>query len=227
MRVGQEDDMEELENREAAFLGKLTAVITHELRNVLAIIKETSGLAEDVLAMNDQGPSPQGERLSKALSGIGRQVQRGNELIDGLNHLAHTPDTSEAQVQLNDQAAQMSVLAQRIAKQKKVSLEAVPSDANPSTVINPLRLQMTMLAAIECCLEVSTAGASVTIEPGLKDGKPAITFCIRGSDGGPHVTPEMATSPGWTALSDTAQQLGVEVKADDDAGRVRLVLPLA
>ena len=219
--------MEGLKNQEAAFLGKLTAVITHELRNVLAIIKETSGLAEDVLAMADQASSPHGERLTKALSGIGRQVQRGNELIDGLNHLAHTPDTAVAQVELNDQATQMSVLAQRLAKQKKVSLEAVPSEVNPSAVTNPLGLQMVMLSAIECCLEVSPAGASVSVEPGSKDGKPAIAFCRRGADGDPHVAPELATSPGWTALRDAAKGLGAEVEADDAAGLFRLILPPA
>ena len=39
--------MKDNENGEIVFFGKITAGITHEMKNVLAIIKESSGLVED------------------------------------------------------------------------------------------------------------------------------------------------------------------------------------
>ena len=37
---------------EIAFFGKVTASITHEIQNVLSIIKESSGLIDDVLSFS-------------------------------------------------------------------------------------------------------------------------------------------------------------------------------
>ncbi|MCP3901564.1 MAG: sensor histidine kinase, partial [Desulfobacteraceae bacterium] len=46
-----------MDNRDdkAAFFGKITASITHEIQNVLAIIKENAGLMEDFLLINQSG----------------------------------------------------------------------------------------------------------------------------------------------------------------------------
>ena len=41
--------MSTTENREAAFIGLITAGATHELRNVLAIVKESTGLIADIV----------------------------------------------------------------------------------------------------------------------------------------------------------------------------------
>ena len=53
-------------SREAAFIGKITASATHEIRNVLAIVKESAGLIDDLMqAAVTRGPLD-GDRVLKA-----------------------------------------------------------------------------------------------------------------------------------------------------------------
>ena len=50
-------------NPEAAFLSEVTAGATHELRNVLAIIKESGGLIGDLVRLHPNGESLDQERF--------------------------------------------------------------------------------------------------------------------------------------------------------------------
>ena len=79
-------------NRQVAFFGRITASITHEMKNVLAIIKETSGLMQDILAFSNEGVCPHEDKLKGTLHTISEQIERGVELTSRLNRVAHDPD---------------------------------------------------------------------------------------------------------------------------------------
>lgn len=59
--------MKENENSEIVFFGKITAGITHEMKNVLAIIKESSGLMEDLILLRPEDDFPHKESDAKRL----------------------------------------------------------------------------------------------------------------------------------------------------------------
>ena len=75
---------------EAAFLSAMTASTTHEARNVLAIIKESAGLVEDLVQMYGTRGNLDREKVDRALKRIDLQVKRGADLLTTLNRLAHT-----------------------------------------------------------------------------------------------------------------------------------------
>ena len=62
-------------NGKAAFSDKVTASVSHEIQNVLAIIKENAGLMEDILHMNRENLSSSGDRLQKCIESIKLDVQ--------------------------------------------------------------------------------------------------------------------------------------------------------
>ena len=142
--------MKEQDNREAAFLGKITAGITHEIKNVLAIIRESSGLMEDLLSLAQQETFAHGEKFSNALSTIHEQVNRGVELVNRLNRLAHSPDEPEARVDLNEQVKDIDIQADNFLHQahsiagsveilsstagSTASFAGVPTNYNPETL---------------------------------------------------------------------------------------------
>ena len=68
------------ENPEAAFMAKITASTTHEIRNVLAIVKESAGLVEDVIHSLAPRGLPNQDKLLRAVGRIDAQVSRGAEL---------------------------------------------------------------------------------------------------------------------------------------------------
>ena len=67
--------------RDALFMGRMTASATHELQNILATIRESSGLMDDLLAMSSEGFA-HAERFKKGLTVLAEQVERGMILTE-------------------------------------------------------------------------------------------------------------------------------------------------
>ena len=81
-----------MREQETTSIGKLPAGATHELMNVFATIRETSGLMEDLLALEGKTPFPHREKFGKILITIQEQVNRGMEICGRLNKFAHGMD---------------------------------------------------------------------------------------------------------------------------------------
>jgi signal transduction histidine kinase len=161
-----------MEQHETAFLGRISAGMTHEIKNVLAIIKESSGLMEDLLALSGDGSFPYREKFQQVLTTIRDQVGRGVELTTRLNRFAHSMDEPVAEVELNDLIGQMALLMQRFARLKKVQLQVVPA-AQPITVrTDPFRLQLVLAACVDYLLAQSREGAVIRLEA-RRDGRRA------------------------------------------------------
>lgn len=220
------DGMKTAQHREAEFLGRVTAGVTHELRNVLAIIRESSGLAEDLLAVAEEDTGGQRpERLAATLSTINHQITRGVDLLGHLNRLAHSPDQSVASVFLNQQVAQATALAERSARQKNVTLHAEPRTPELASNTGPLALQMTLAAAIDCLLQRLSSGCTITISAEVFGRVPAITLSCRGEAGSSPLTLEgIARSPCWEFLVELTGDLRGRIEADEAAARILLIL---
>jgi C4-dicarboxylate-specific signal transduction histidine kinase len=140
------------ENPEAAFLAHLTASATHELRNVLAVVKESAGLIEDLTAAAPRRPDAP-ERVLQAARRIDAQVGRGADLLTGLNRLAHGLDHEEESNDLGALSQQILFLYQRFIRQRRQRFEVAPGGGDRRVRTNALRLQMALAAAVDCCLE--------------------------------------------------------------------------
>jgi C4-dicarboxylate-specific signal transduction histidine kinase len=217
--------MKTAQHREAEFFGRVTAGVTHELRNVLAIIRESSGLAEDLLAVAEDTGGERPERLAATLSTINHQITRGVDLLGHLNRLAHSPDQSAASVFLNQQVAQATALAERSARQKNVTLHAEPRIPELAANTGPLALQMALAAAIDCLLQRLSSGGAITISAEVLDGVPAITLACRGETGSSPLTLDgIDRSPCWEFLVELTDDLRGRIEADEAAARIRLIL---
>ncbi len=108
---------------ELAFFGKIAASVTHELRNVLAVINETNGLMADLLAMMREAPFPHREKFQRSVQKIEEQVRRGVEITSRFNRFAHSMDHACADIDLNSILTQTVSLAQRLAALRNVELK--------------------------------------------------------------------------------------------------------
>ncbi len=70
---------------------RIAASLTHDVKNCLAVISETSGLLEDVAQMVDDGGVP-ADRVSTSCLSLGRQVDRANRMLKVFNSFAHSGD---------------------------------------------------------------------------------------------------------------------------------------
>lgn len=91
-------DWERLGPAGLEFFGAISASLSHELKNSLAIINENAGLMQDFLHMAAQGKPLDPERLASSLSRIQRHVETANEVIGSLNRFAHLTDEPRKRV---------------------------------------------------------------------------------------------------------------------------------
>ena len=168
--------MKASQHPEAAFLATMTASATHEVRNVLAIIKESAGLIEDMVHVFGKRGTLDREKVYRTVDRIDAQVKRGADLLTNLNRLSHTLDLDLATVELNTEVEQVAFLSQRFARKKGHRVVAQLMEGEAHTVVHPLHLHMALFAAMECCLEELPDGAAITLSVGIRDGSPIVEF---------------------------------------------------
>ncbi len=195
--------------KEVAFMGKITAGVTHELKNVLAIIRESAGLMQDLLALSGQESFPLRDKFSKVLSNIGDQVVRGVDIATRLNAFAHLPDETAAGLDLNEVAERVVSLSQRFARLKGVSLGVQPHERSVIIVSNPLKIQMLLFLCIETLINVSGTGTTITVRPLQEaEGQATVELSSTGNGGaaGPKSV-DLAALPGWAELQEVVLSL--------------------
>ena len=149
--------------KEVAFMGRITASFTHEMKNVLAIVKESTGLMEDLLSLTPEASFPQRERLFRVAAKILEQVQRGVELCTRLNKFAHSPDEPVANIDLNETAVQVAVLGERFARLKGVTLKAEPAADKLLVRTSPVGALMAVFSGMESCWDRMKSGSELKV----------------------------------------------------------------
>lgn len=110
------------------FFGEMSASVTHEIKNVLAIINENAGLLEDMVAMSERGMTLAPDRLAGLAQSIHRQVARGDRIVKTMNRFAHSADHATETVDVFELLEFLSDLAARlIALKGAAPLVEVPS----------------------------------------------------------------------------------------------------
>ena len=140
--------MNKCEDKEVAFFGKIAAGITHELKNVLAIIRESSGLMGDIISISPEAIVKYQEKIQNSIVRIKDQIERGVNLTDRLNKFAHSTDVTLAKIDLQETIEQLVTLAQRFARLKHVELKTVPpsQEGPPVTLVTrQVQLQMALV----------------------------------------------------------------------------------
>jgi C4-dicarboxylate-specific signal transduction histidine kinase len=106
------------------FFGSISATISHELKNVLAIINENAGLLEDIALIAGQGTAPNPERLISIATKVKNQVDRGDGILKNLNRFAHSLDETFRAVELNEIIELFLKLTERLSTMRGVAVKA-------------------------------------------------------------------------------------------------------
>ncbi|MBT8386941.1 MAG: hypothetical protein KJO12_05975 [Ignavibacteria bacterium] len=169
-----------MNEKEIAFIGKITAGVTHEINNALASIKEISGLMEDLISMSSTDSFPHQDKFLKVLPRIQEQVQRSVKLTTQLNKFSHLTDTRTAQLELNDFIEHLIFLTQRFARIKNVKLQYQPVDQAVNFNTIPILLQMAIYHCITYFLNQTADGGKITIHPIINGEQYAIHISFEG-----------------------------------------------
>lgn len=213
-------------SRELVFFGRIAASFTHELKNVLAIVKETSGLMEDLLAVTPEGAFPHRERFVRAVATMQAQVGRGVELAIRMNRFAHAPDHAVAALELNELLEQVASLAERLARIKGVTVEAARAAGTVSVVSSPVGVRLALFTALECCWTVLESGE--VVEARVQGGAtPGVAFAPGQDDGAGEIRERLRASTLWRELEEAARAIGATVRDNAPGHGFTLLFPAA
>ena len=225
-----------------AFVGRVSASLSHEIKNTLAIIGETSGLISDLL---EYSPPPSDwktfPRFKELLSSIAGQVDRSVAIVTRLNRFAHSMDDPLVSLELNELLQDINNLAQRFANLKEVRLETHPSNGRLPVKTDPFRLQQVVFGFIDRGLQAAPKDSAVTVTSGQADGKAQIVITDEGPSQAASINSQVSAPQAvfeetgkkdgvsLSVLALVAEQLGSSIEAVDlkpQGNRITITVPL-
>lgn len=215
-----------MNEKEVAFIGKITAGVTHEVNNVLASIREISGLLSDILSITSDETFPRKEKFETSIQKIQNQEKRGVKLINQLNKFAHLPDVSSTEIDLNELIEHLIYLTERFGRIKNIELHTQPSGQSVKVITNPFYLQMALFNCVEYFLKNLEAGGKVFINPDINKSEIYINIVAEGDFINISQLFDDSVSEELIALSEISKNLSVVTEYDNSKPGIKLKLPI-
>jgi signal transduction histidine kinase len=206
-------------NDDLAFFGKVNASISHELKNILAIISEAAGLLNDLTEMAAKGKDIELDMLRTCSRDIVEEIQRGFSTIKQMNTFSHSVDDPFKSVNLIEVLKLMIGLAGFLSFACRVRFDPPQQDL-PTVLTCPFRLQNLFYQALIFAFE--SAGPEAEIQVAMQpesNGRIEITFSDLGSK---------SDRPFLTDRTQRiADSIGVEIRTSTDFKQIHIVVPEA
>jgi len=201
------------------FFGKMSASISHEINNVLAIINENAGLLEDVTLMEERGVPLDPEKLKKISRKILEQVKRANGITQNMNRFAHSVDETIKRVDIADTMGFMIVLSSRLSDMKRVSFTMDSGSDRFEITTNPFLLQNVIWLCLDYLMNRAKSGDTIPIS--LEDRDSDVLIRFSGINGLDDMTTCDFPAERETRLLET---LNGKLEIDNGAGEIVLCL---
>ncbi|MCD6586731.1 MAG: hypothetical protein J7K96_13320 [Desulfobacteraceae bacterium] len=203
-----------------AFYSKVSASISHEIKNSLAVLNESAGYLEDVTLMAKKGMNVNMERLESLAGTMLKQVQRSNAIVNNMNRLAHSLDDPASQIDLNPLLELMISLSERTTVTRGFKVSAASSDAAVTITTHPFFLENLIWLILDFAMTVTGDAKTIAMLPLKTESGVAINFT-----GLEKLTKralyDFQTEPVRRILS----ILNGTLQADEDKGIITLNLP--
>ncbi|MEJ5347292.1 MAG: hypothetical protein WHS46_01200 [Desulfosoma sp.] len=203
------------------FFGAVSASISHELKNAIAIVSEHAGLLEDLALLAERGKPLDPERLKRTAMQITRQVQRANVLIGNLNRFAHSIDEPITTVPLSELISFLVTLAERKATMSGITLKVACREASFSVQVQPFFLLNLLWLCLKALFETIPPSSVVQVDAQEKDKDVEVRLHCQA------IQPTQTSLP-ESLRKDAAPLLSIlhaQISMDSSTGDVVLSLP--
>ncbi len=205
-------------DKELEFFGAVTASLSHDMNNAIAIIEQTAGLLEDLISVGESQNVTK-DKLQGIVDRIGKQTKRGAMIIRRLNAFAHSVEAAEREIELNDLTECVIALARRKAERRRTELVARPAAGRIVISANPFRVQEALYLSIQKA--VSSLPEGSRLEIGAGGGDVTAWISVEGE------LPGSSTELDLSYLEMLMDQLGGELESDVGDGRLLIRLTFA
>jgi signal transduction histidine kinase len=200
------------------FFGRVTASISHEINNVLAVIYENAGLVEDLLSAAERGRPLDPSRIKDLAGRLKAQVRRGKGIVENMNRFAHSVDEPLNSLDLRELLTLTVSLARRVVSMREFEVE-VEKVENPVQVrTDPFLLQNLVWLCLDYLMEASDSPHSIRLVPEAASNEARIRFtgmkhAVSGA-GFPTQRQEILM-----------RALGARLRIDEESGEIILSIP--
>ncbi|MFN2343802.1 MAG: hypothetical protein ABR542_10620, partial [Desulfonatronovibrio sp.] len=111
----REDEWEKCYVQGLAFFGRISANISHEVKNHLAVINELGGLLQDQSLMPGEKDNIAPAKIQGVADNIVSQVIQCDKVVKAFNYFSHSVDRTITSVDLNEFAEKMVAITKRLA----------------------------------------------------------------------------------------------------------------
>jgi len=151
------------------FFGRMSASVTHEIKNALAIINENAGLLEDIVFMAEKGPDVSPERLQRLALTIGAQVGRADAVVKMMNHFSHSVDRFVEPVDLTQVATDVCDLFERLLQMRGVTLAIIAPPAPVVVTASRFYLQNLLWRCLDWATGARSEERTISLAPEKTD----------------------------------------------------------
>ena len=151
--MGQE--IENTSQPDLQFFGKISASISHELKNVLAIINENAGLLEDFTLMADRGVPLDPARLKTMAESVKKQISRADAIIGNMNRFAHSADQPFTTADLAQTIELALAVTARFAVMRGIKIDLQLPENPVALETAPFSLMNLLWLCLEFCMSAS------------------------------------------------------------------------
>jgi C4-dicarboxylate-specific signal transduction histidine kinase len=202
------------------FFGTMTASISHDIKNVLAIMNENAGLIKDLTFMSKKGAPLDLEKVEGLATRFEQQIRRADDIVKGLNQFAHCVDAEEKPVEVGEAMALVLSLATRFIAMKNLVIGFTPPADSCRINANPFLLDNLLWFCLAYALENHGPEKAVEIRCKNLDNRVAVSFTgIRALDR--EQNESLLFSEAGEAL---ARCLGAEIALDSNTNTMILGL---
>lgn len=215
-----------MKNRDdaTAFFGKVTASTTHELQNVLAIIKENAGLMEDFIQVGPENLPDLLDRITRCLGKIKEQAYRGVDLTSGLNQFAHTTDRLYASVNIYQIAKRLIFLTKRVFIQQGKQVVLMDCENSPSIETDPVLFQNLLWNCLKCLSETCELETNIVVRIFNSDIGKGIDLCYDGGTLDTELFHGKLLETKWDEIQGIGKELNLTTMTQTPPG-IRILLP--
>ncbi len=202
------------------FFGTMTAAVSHDIKNVMAIINENAGLIKDLIQMSQKGSPLDAQRIYALADRCSIQVARADGIIKDLNRFSHSIDDPIKQVDLVEVMNLTLSLSKRFARLKGVVIELNPSPVNISVTTNPFFLSHLLWLCMAYALD--KAGEDKKIALDIQKQGADIRICFTGLTAGCNDARKILfAEPGKDIMS----YLNADIETDETNQKFYITLP--
>ncbi len=148
-------------NQGLQFFGSVNASISHELKNIFAIISETAGFLNDLTQLSKQGQTFDLSLLENCSNSIAEEIERGFDTIRQMNQFAHSVDDPVKETRIHDTLALAVKLTGFLSFARKTRLD--PSGNGITVVTSPFLLQALIYRTLSAIYQSLDIGDELTL----------------------------------------------------------------